>query len=59
MSPFYVILTLILLGLFVGGLGSSYYGWGLDDDVSAKTRSLRQGGVRGRSYLGGGPGFGK
>ena len=47
---------LLLTGL---ALGASYYGWGLPTDASVRARNVRQGSLRGRSYYGGGPGFGK
>jgi len=53
----------IACGLIVGLLGltlaASYLGWGLDSDGAARARNVRQGSIRGRAFLGGGPGFGK
>lgn len=48
--------VLLILGL---SLAASYYGWGLQDDATLRAQSVRQGGPRGRYFLGGGPGGGK
>ena len=47
---------LVLTGL---ALAASYFGWGLPTDASIRARSVRQGSLRGRSFYGGGPSFGK
>ncbi len=51
-----------LLALFAAfGLSwwAAYAGWWLPNDAEARARSVRQGSVGGRRYLGGGPSFGK
>lgn len=50
------VLVLVLAGVTYA---ASTLGWGLSDDASVRARSVRQGSLRGRHYLGGGPGFGK
>lgn len=50
-------IVLLLLGLT---FAASYYGWGLTADPRLQARgSLRSGSLHGRSYFGGGPGYGK
>lgn len=50
--------VVVLLLLVIAGLGS-YYGWGLPTDASIRSRNVREGSVRNRHFMGGGPGFGK
>lgn len=61
MSRGYVIASAVMLILFVLTAIAAYAGWGLDSDASAeaRSRSVRSGSLHGRSYYGGGPGFGK
>jgi capsule polysaccharide export protein KpsC/LpsZ len=61
----YMLLSLVVVGLFGVAWQASYQGWGLTNDASAlaqarqRTQSVRTGSVHRRSYYGGGPGFGK
>lgn len=59
MTPGYRVASGIVLVLLVLTGAASYYGWGLPDDASIRARNVRQGSLRGRHFIGGGPGFGK
>ena len=59
MSWGYRIATLLVFGLLAVTFFASYFGWGVPSDASARAASVRQGGIHGRRYIGGGPGFGK
>jgi len=59
MPVVYKITTLMVLALFGFTCAASYYGWGVTSDAAARARSVRQGSLGGRTFVGGGPGFGK
>ncbi len=59
MHPGYRIASVLVVILGMVSFAASYWGWGLSDDASIRAQSVRQGSLRGRSYYGGGPGFGK
>ena len=59
MTPGYRIASAVVVLLAGLSLAASYLGWGLDDDVTLRARSARQGSLRGRHVYGGGPSFGK
>ncbi len=52
-------LVLLLALGFPVAVAASFFGWGLESDATARARNVRQGSLRGRSFYGGGPGFGK
>jgi hypothetical protein len=55
----YRIASVLVLLLASATYAASTFGWGLSDDASVRAKSVRQGSLRGRHYLGGGPGYGK
>ena len=59
MTPGHRIASVMALALLVVAGLASYYGWGLPTDASIRARNVREGSVRGRHIMGGGPGFGK
>ena len=59
MIPAYRIASALVVVLLGISLAASYYGWGLPSDASVRARNVRQGSVHGRTFVGGGPGFGK
>jgi hypothetical protein len=63
MAPGYIIISLLMIGLFGTTYLAAQQGWGLNSDAAARAQaksSVRTGSARiGRTYYGGGPGFGK
>lgn len=59
MSTGYRIVSVAALVLLVVSGMASYYGWWLPTDASVRARNVREGSVRNRRFMGGGPGFGK
>jgi hypothetical protein len=58
--PFvYKIASLLVLVILGATWMASYYGWGVPSEAAARARSVRQGSIHGRTFVGGGPGFGK
>lgn len=51
-------IAIVLIGL-IWVLAASYLGWGLSSTANVRAASVRQGGIHGRAYFGGGPSFGK
>jgi hypothetical protein len=60
MTVGYRIACVLVLLAAGAAMASSYYGWGLPSDASARlAQSVRQGSLHGRRTLYGGPAFGK
>jgi hypothetical protein len=59
MSPGVRFTCVLMAVLFFAAVGGSIFGWGLPDEASARAKSVRQGSLRSRTFVGGGPSFGK
>ena len=59
MSGGYKVASVVVLALLMMTGMASYYGWWLPSDAGIRARNVREGSVRNRHFMGGGPGFGK